>query len=73
MKKNIIIILILIVFSLFMMGNAPAAYWACDGKYEGDTCTPYGYGCSSSDGVCGLIENCEDDPSTEVNECLMCR
>jgi hypothetical protein len=49
----------------------PAPYYACEGKAPGDRCT-YGYGCSGN-GTCRLLtENCTDDPSTDLNECLVC-
>ena len=55
---------------LLSMGNLPAPYYACAGKAEGDRCT-YGYGCSGN-GTCRLLQECTDDPSTELNECLVC-
>ncbi len=41
---------------LLLMGNAPAPYYACQGKAAGDACT-YGYGgsaCSTNRGVCTI-------------------
>jgi hypothetical protein len=65
------LILIVLICGLFLcLGNAPAPYYACAGKAEGDPCT-YGYGCSGN-GTCKLVEACEDDPNTEINECLQC-
>ena len=64
-------ILIVLFCGLFLsLGNAPAPYYACAGKAEGERCT-YGYGCSGN-GVCNLVADCEDDPATELNECLQC-
>lgn len=50
--------------------NVPAAFWACEGAEHGDPCRmPGGY-----HGNCLLDTLCEDDdPDTEVNECLICR
>lgn len=62
---------VLLIGMLFLsLGNAPAPYYACDGKAEGDSCT-YGYGCSGN-GTCNLVEDCDDNPDTEINECLQC-
>ena len=62
---------IFLICGLFLsLGNAPAPYFACEGKAEGDRCT-YGYGCSGN-GTCLLVKNCEDDPATDLNECLQC-
>jgi hypothetical protein len=55
---------------LLLMGNAPAPWYACEGKSPGDPCQ-WGYGCAPN-GVCRLVEDCEDDPSTDLNECLQC-
>lgn len=55
---------------LLLMGNAPAPWWACEGKSAGDPCQ-YGYGCSPN-GVCQLVEDCVDEPNSEINECLQC-
>jgi hypothetical protein len=63
--------LIALICALFLsLGNMAAPYYACDGKAEGDPCT-YGYGCSGN-GRCRLVENCNDNPSTDINECLQC-
>ncbi len=60
-----------LLFFMFSMGNAPAPWYACEGKTAGEPCL-YGYGCHDN-GVCTMTENCKDDPSTPVNECLICR
>ena len=60
---------------LFLMGNAPAPYYACQGKAVGDACT-YGYGgssCSSNRGTCTLSTSFTDNPNTaDLNESLIC-
>ena len=60
---------------LLLMGNAPAPYYACQGKAAGDACT-YGYGgaaCSSNRGVCTISTSFTDNPSTaDLNESLIC-
>jgi hypothetical protein len=62
---------IILVAGLFLsLGNAPAPYYACENKAPGDSCT-YGYGCSGN-GTCNLLKECVDDPSTKINECLVC-
>jgi hypothetical protein len=60
-----------IIGGLFLcLGNLPAPYYACEGKAEGDRCN-YGYGCATN-GTCRLLQECDDNPSTEINECLVC-
>lgn len=60
---------------LLLMGNAPAPYYACQGKAVGDACS-YGYGgssCSSNRGTCTLSTSFTDNPETEdLNESLIC-
>lgn len=60
---------------LFLMGNAPAPYYACQGKAAGDACT-YGFGgasCSSNRGVCTLSTDFTDKPdTTDLNESMIC-
>lgn len=67
--------IVLVLASLvFLMGNAPAPYYACQGKKVGDPCT-YGYGssCSSSNQVCALSTSFTDNPNTpDLNEQLIC-
>jgi hypothetical protein len=63
-------VLLGLVFSLFLLGNVAAPWYACDGKQPGDACT-WGYGCGSG-GACVLQENCTDQPGSAVNECLIC-
>lgn len=55
---------------LFIMGNVPAPYYACEGKSPGDACS-WGYGCRAG-GRCQVDDECEDNPATEVDECLIC-
>lgn len=57
---------------LWIMGNAPAPYYACDGRAPGDACQ-YGYACRAN-GTCQFDEtgNFEDDPATEIDESLIC-
>jgi hypothetical protein len=66
------VLFVILIGNLFLsLGNVPAPYYACEGKAPGDRCT-YGYGCSGN-GTCRLLtENCTDDPSTDLNECLVC-
>jgi hypothetical protein len=65
------IFFIALIGGLFLsLGNVPAPYYACEGKAVGDRCT-YGYGCSGN-GTCNLSQQCEDNPDTELNECLVC-
>ena len=73
-------LLLLLAVVFLSVANAPAPYWACDGKSRGDKCEPDSYtsGCTSGclhhnpEGVCELATGCTDDPSTAVNECLWC-
>jgi len=72
-----------VLLAPLLMGNAPAPWFACEGKRVGDACQRYvgpsssgcgGYGGGSADGVCALSQaNCVDDPNTSVDECLFCR
>jgi hypothetical protein len=49
--------------------NAPAPWHACDGLKEGDRCGMGHY----YDGYCVLqTDQCTDDASTAINECLWC-
>jgi hypothetical protein len=70
-----VIVIIGLVAMLFLMGNAPAPYYACQGKQVGDACT-YGYGgaaCSSNRGTCTLSTSFTDKPeTTDLNESLIC-
>ena len=74
MKKNVMLIVSILIFTVFLIANAPAPYYACDGKAEGDSCEKYTTGCvGDSTGECVLNEDCEDYPDTDVNECLVCQ
>jgi hypothetical protein len=72
---------LLLLVALAAVANAPAPYWACDGKAAGDRCSPYGSSSSSGcgvtrddgDGVCRPVATCTDSPETAVNECLYCQ
>ena len=50
------------------LANSPAPWWACEGKTVGDDCDPYGGG----NGICEARTDCQNDPETEVDECLRC-
>lgn len=68
------LVLFVLLCLLFLLGNLPAPYYACQGKAVGDPCS-YGYssGCNSSSGVCTLSDSFTDDPkSTDLNEKLIC-
>lgn len=71
LRRRWFVILVMSLF-LLLMGNAPAPWYACEGKAIGDPCT-YGYGCSTG-GTCiqSPSANCTDDPNTPVNECIIC-
>ncbi len=59
-----------------VLGDAPAPFWACDGKRPGARCRKYGVSSCfsrSEDGVCVVQTNCKDDPSTPIDECLWCQ
>jgi hypothetical protein len=75
MKSERILAVLALVAMLFLMGNAPAPYYACEGKAVGDACS-YGYGgagCSSNRGTCTLSTSFTDDPNTAgLNESLIC-
>lgn len=67
-------VLLALLSALFLMGNAPAPYYACQGRAVGDPCS-YGYGssCRSSTGVCTLSDSFTDNPDTSyLNEQLIC-
>ncbi len=70
-------LLLLLLVLLTTVANAPAPYWACAGREEGDRCEPYGApsGCfdSADDGTCRQVSTCTDDPTTAENECLYCQ
>jgi hypothetical protein len=73
--RSLVLILLLALLVVSTVGNAPAPYWACDGKEEGDPCKPYGgggCGLTGGDNVCRLEVPCTDYPGTSVNECLYC-
>jgi len=69
--KQLLLGVFITICSLFVTANVPAPYWPCNGKKEGDPCK-WGYGCRTNQ-TCKLIQGCNDDPRTEVNECLHCR
>jgi hypothetical protein len=75
MKSQRFLAILALVAMLFLMGNAPAPYYACEGKAVGDACS-YGYGgatCSSNRGTCTLSTSFTDDPNTTgLNESLIC-
>lgn len=74
MNGQRILVVLALLSVLFLMGNAPAPYYACQGKAAGDPCS-YGYGssCSSSTGTCTLSDSFTDDPdTTDLNEQLIC-
>jgi hypothetical protein len=75
MKFKRILAVLALLAMLFLMGNAPAPYYACQGKAVGDTCS-YGYGgaaCSSNRGTCTLSTSFTDKPeTTDLNESLIC-
>jgi hypothetical protein len=69
-----LIVLFILLTVVFLMGNAPAPYYACQGKQVGDTCNyGYGSGCSSNAGICTLSDSFTDKPDTaDLNEQLIC-
>jgi hypothetical protein len=69
-----LIVLFVLLSVVFLMGNAPAPYYACQGKKVGDACNyGYGSGCSSNAGVCTLSTSFTDNPDTkDLNEQLIC-
>ena len=72
--QRIFVFLAILATMLVLMGNAPAPYYACEGKQAGDACT-YGYGsaCGIGGGVCTLSTSFTDDPDTpDLNEQLIC-
>ena len=75
MKMQRWLAILALLTMLFLMGNAPAPYYACQGKAVGDACT-YGYGgaaCSSNRGTCTLSTSFTDNPDTaDLNESLIC-
>lgn len=48
--------------------NAPAPWFACEGKAVGDACDRYGW----TNGTCVSETGCTDNPATAVDECLIC-
>ena len=75
MRLQRLLAVLALLTMLFLMGNAPAPYYACQGKAVGDACT-YGYGgaaCSSNRGTCTLSKSFTDKPDTkDLNESLIC-
>ena len=75
--RSLLLVLLLALLTVSTVANAPAPWWACEGKAVGDPCENYGggggCGLTSHDSVCQLQESCTDDPDTAVNECLYCR
>ena len=75
MKFGRLLAILALLSMLFLMGNAPAPYYACQGKAVGDACT-YGYGgasCSANRGTCTLSTSFTDKPeTTDLNESLIC-
>lgn len=65
---SFLLVLALVLIASPALANAPAPWWACEGKAAGDTCDLY----PSGKGLCGVQANCTDDPSTTVDECLFC-
>ncbi len=73
MFKNLLLVLVILIISSFIIANAPEPFWACNGLQEGDECEPYSTsGCKDVKGECVLQEECNDNPDTDVNECLFC-
>lgn len=71
--KNILLILAVLLVSSFIIANAPEPFYACQGKQPGDECQPYSTSsCKDVKGECVLQEDCNDNPDTEINECLHC-
>jgi hypothetical protein len=65
-----LLVILFIASILFLMGNSPPPWYACQGLKEGDPCQ-YGYGCSRNQ-VCTRHSGCTDDTGSEVDECLWC-
>lgn len=73
--RSLVLVLLVALLAVTTAGNAPAPWWACDGKAQGDPCEPYGGGggCGLTGGSeCRLQASCTDHPDTSVNECLYC-
>ncbi len=75
-------VLLAILLTPLMLGNAPAPWWACEDRHPGDHCEPYHHWSDDEhacwhehhhDGVCAVQHDCVDDPRTRVDECLYCR
>lgn len=75
MRIQRVLAILALLAMVFLMGNAPAPYYACQGKAAGDACT-YGYGgaaCSSNRGTCTISTSFTDNPDTaDLNESLIC-
>ena len=67
MKKRLVLICIL-GLHLPALANVPAAYFACEGAENGDSCQLPG----PVYGNCVLDTLCNDPENTLVNECLLC-
>lgn len=61
-------LLALLAFAGPAAANIPAAFYACEGADEGAPCAMPG----PFYGNCVRDTLCEDDPETEVDECLLC-
>jgi hypothetical protein len=71
--RNILLIAVLSIFIGFLfIANAPHPSYLCEGLSPGDPCQLYTMGCGDSSGVCELQEDCNDNPETDINECLFC-
>jgi hypothetical protein len=71
MKKKIIITILSLFLLLLLLGNAPDPRLGCEGRSDGDPCIE-GFGCGTGTKICRLHKDCQDDPETELNECLYC-
>ena len=66
--RTVFIFLLLLSFPPTGLANVPAAYFACEGADNGDSCQLPG----PVYGNCVLDTLCDDPEATPVNECLLC-
>lgn len=68
MKRAVFATLSTLLLAAPAAANIPAAFFACEGAEEGEPCSMPG----PFFGNCVTDTLCEDDPDTDVDECMLC-